>query len=105
MRELPEKVAEVFAWIEVEERPMFPMYLRECMERADIEDHDVLYGEFIHAGYRLPYNEFIAECNAEGDTFSLKFARGVMDVLGLDGEERQAFAAAIACGSAAKSEL
>jgi hypothetical protein len=49
---LPEKVKMVFAWIDLSDGPMF---LRECMERQGIEDHDVLFGEFIHAGYRLDY--------------------------------------------------
>jgi hypothetical protein len=74
---LPEKVKMVFAWIDLSrEAPMFPMFLRECMERADIEDHDVLFGEFIHAGYRLSYPAFVAECNAEGEQFSLEFFSG-----------------------------
>jgi hypothetical protein len=93
---VPEKVKMVFAWIDLSDGPMF---LRECMERQGIEDRDVLFGEFIHAGYRLYYPRFVAECNAEGEQFSLEFARGVMDVLGLDVEWRQAFAVAIACGS------
>jgi hypothetical protein len=96
--ELPEKVAEVFAWIDLS--PEKPMFLCECMEQAGIEDHDVLFGEFIHAGYRLDYPRFVAECHAEGEEFSLEFARGCMDVLGLDVEWKKAFAVAIACGSA-----
>jgi hypothetical protein len=96
---VPEKVKMVFAWIDLSSEPMFPHYLKECCDVAGIEDFDVLFGEFIHAGYRLSYHKFIAECNAEGDTFSLPWARGVMDVLGLDDEWKQAFVTALACGS------
>jgi hypothetical protein len=104
--ELPEKVAEVFAWIELEEGPMFPMYLKECMEEAGFEDYDVLFGEFIHAGYRLDYPAFVGQCLAEGEFISREFWRGVVDVLSLYGDDARAFAVAIACGSAAKkSEL
>jgi hypothetical protein len=101
MREaLPEKVGEVFAWIALsDDKPMFVPFLKELMEEAGIEDYDVLFGEFIHAGYRLDYPRFVAECHAGGAEFSLEFSHGVMDILGLDGDDRQAFAVAIACGS------
>ncbi len=105
MREIPEKVAEVFAWIDLSEKPVFPMFLKECMEAAGIEDFDVLYGEFVHAGYRLDYPTFVAMCNAESDELSLEYCRGVRDVLGLYGEWRLAFAVAIACGSVSQGEL
>jgi hypothetical protein len=96
---VPEKVMMVFAWIDLSSEAMFPHYLKECREAVGIEDFDVLYGEFIHAGYRLDYPAFLAECRAEGEEFSLEFARGVRDVLGLDGDDARAFAVAIACGS------
>ena len=75
------------------------MFLRECMEREGIEDHNVLFGEFIHAGCHLSYPAFLAECRAEGEEFSLEFARGVREVLGLEGGDARAFAVALACGS------
>ena len=97
---LPEKVAEVFAWIDLSSEPMFPHLLKECCEAAGIEDFDVLFGEFIHAGYRLRYPAFIAQCLAEGEYISREYWRGVRDVLGLEGDDARAFAVAIACGSA-----
>jgi hypothetical protein len=97
---LPEKVAEVFAWIDLSSEPMFPHYLKERCEAVGIEDFDVLYGEFIHAGYRLRYPAFIAQCSAEREEISLEFCRGVLDVLGLEGDDARVFAVALACGSA-----
>jgi hypothetical protein len=100
MREVPEVVAQVFLWIELDEGPVFPLFLKERMGEAGIEDFDVLYGEFIHAGYRLSYPQFIATCNARCDELSPTFAKGVMDVLGLRSSEwRSAFAVAMAMGS------
>jgi hypothetical protein len=106
MREVPEEVAEVLLWIELDVGPVFPMFLRERMEEAGIEDHDVLYGEFVHAGYRLSHPQFIATCNAKCDELSPTFAKGVMDVLGLRScEWRSAFAVAMAMGSVSKTEM
>ena len=73
------------------EYPVFTVVLERFMEERGIDAYSDLYEKFTEAGYELDYETFIDICDGR-EGMHIQFAQGVPHVLGLDKQEKLAFA-------------